>query len=1177
MSATILIVDDSPDTVEMLSTWLRVEGYQTFSAYGGHEALAVAARQQPDLILLDVAMPIIDGIETCRRLRTMPETADIPVILVTARNPAEARAEGLLAGAVDYITKPVNLPDLSERIAAALHDRDVRLLNTSRLLEELVHSALATLPCDLAWMLEVEEQEQLLQTRALASVQGDEVFAQPVLESGRSLAELEFPLSDEVNPLTGVLTTRRAVLNVPIRQMARIGAGEFYRLFQRLGLSYASLVPLTVGSRAVGVLVLATAEKTDLESPRGGQVITALASQAAIALDYVRLVRRLTEQEELMRAEQAFRQMILDTMGEGLAVIGPAGEIEYANNRLLRMTGYTRQEIDGCSIDILFHPDDRTQLKSALLQKRGATMKFDQRLYTKTGQEIPVILSRSSFTAIDPNAAEQVLVVSDRTEQKRREEALQLQSQRLQALNQAARVMTASLSPHEVITRILHAAVDVVEAEGASILLRSTENPDELIFMAAVGPQADRMAGLTVPLGQGIAGWVAREARSQLVADTSKDDRFYRDIDQSTGLATRSLVAIPLIVAEKAIGVLEVINKRGRPFDLEDVTLLEGMAGTAAVAIDNARLFNQTRRRLTELGTLLDASAAVSSTLDFGSVLELIVRRLADALRVQRCMIISWDRSSNTLGSLAEVVHASWPSGEGPISDLAYLPLRQAALKSGLPMLAHMSDSRTESAVRAELAWTDQQAVLGVPLWIGGRVVGLLMLYSNLRDHHFDETDVAEVDRLVRRWEGNLSSLAADGWRHPQELAALSDQLLALHGVTWVAVEEWLPDQNRTCRLSEYGFAAWTDHKSSPRNLDDFPTIRRVLSVAHPRVTGVWSLPEGSPERQFLERLGGQVSLMVPLIVRGQTEGVVNLIDTTPERVFDTEEVSLCQGIANVVSNAIENAHLYQSLERRASALEAAYAEVQQADRLKDELIQNLSHEIQTPLLHILGYVELMLDDTFGPLNPEQRDKLQFVAQRAQDLANLAKDIISVQALQQETMALKPTDIGGIIRHVVNNRKLQASRQNVVLEVRAASDLPLAMADPGRLTEALGHLVDNAIKFSHQGGIVEITVSSQPTTLAVRIQDQGVGIPAEAQRHIFERFYQADGSSTRQFGGAGLGLSIVHEIVTRHGGQIWVESEPGQGSIFTFTVPRADTASLPDQAARSSASEADPV
>jgi DNA-binding response OmpR family regulator len=158
--AKILIVDDIPDTVQLLKDWLESHDYDALGVTSSLKALEVAEEEKPDLILLDIMMPKMDGMETCRRLKANPKTASIPVVIVTAKNPSDARAEGMMAGAVDYITKPVNLNDLIKRIELALSVSSQEPADVQRLLEEVAHSALTILPSEMVWLLGVDNEEQ---------------------------------------------------------------------------------------------------------------------------------------------------------------------------------------------------------------------------------------------------------------------------------------------------------------------------------------------------------------------------------------------------------------------------------------------------------------------------------------------------------------------------------------------------------------------------------------------------------------------------------------------------------------------------------------------------------------------------------------------------------------------------------------------------------------------------------------------------------------------------------------------------------------------------------------------------------------------------------------------------------------------------------------------------------
>ncbi|MBN2469876.1 MAG: GAF domain-containing protein [Anaerolineae bacterium] len=1164
MSVKVLIVDDTPDTIQMLTVWLQGDGYDPVIVTNAHDALAKAKTEKPALILIDTHLPNKDGIITARELRHDPETVDIPIVLLTSNNPVVARTQVIMTGAVDYITKPINLRKLSQRVQAVLEPSNQLAVDTTRFLDEAVYAALDMAPCDLAWLLALDAGNYVLESRSIASRGGGSSIQKLNDHMGIDVQTFQMPVIADGNPIAAVARTRCGVTNLAAEQLAdQPGTQLFFQGIHALNIQYIHAIPLQVGQRMVGVLVLGYVERQELD-PGVWRVVTALSGQTAMALDYNQVAGHLADQEEMMKAEHAFLTTVLDTMGDALIVIGEFGEIEYVNNRLLRMTGYAREEVTGQRVELLVHPDDRQAFVYGLLHERGSTMKFDQRLYTKSGEVIPVLLSRSSFARIDPEAGQQVLVLSDLTVQKSREEALERYSQQLQALNQAAEAISSSLSPQDVIQEILHSAVNTVNAQGASVLLRSMENANELVFAATVGPEADRIKGMSVPLDRGVAGWVVREAKSQLVEDTSLDERFYVDIDHTSGLTTRSIIAVPLIVTDQVIGVLEVVNKQVGVFDHVDVDLLESVAGTAAVAIENARLFEQTRRRLNDLGTLLDASAAVSSTLDFGSVLELIARRLLDALRVERCQITAWDRGTNMLESLAEVADAYWPVDQGPVTQLIDRPVRDRVLNAVRYDVVALDDPACDAAERENLVVIGQKAVLFLPLVIRRKVVGLIQVYNGLHAAGFSATDIEHVQRILRSWVLHLEKHPSLVWYDYKPLSDLSNLLQAVPGVMWVTVEMWQPESNSLQRLRETGFALWIDQGGIQHNLDNYPTIKRVLSIAQPRVVERTALENDPLEQLFLTEAGGEVCLMAPLLIRGQPEGLVKLIDSDHGRRFDAEQISLCQGIANVVGNAMENANLYQSLERRAAALESAYAELKRADLLKEDLLQNLSHEIQTPLLHVLGYIELMYNEAFGPLNTEQREKLAFVLERAQHLSELAKNIITMQGLQTEQLDIRLTALDEVLPRAVSAWEQVAARRGITIKVIAPKTFPRVMADPNQLCTAIEHLLNNAIKFSPSGKSVELSVQVREAVLEICVRDQGMGIPREYHEHIFKRFYQVDSGASRKFGGAGLGLAIVQEIVSLHGGRVWVESEPGEGSAFLFTIPRATAVSLND-------------
>jgi PAS domain S-box-containing protein len=1106
-----------------------------------------------------VMMPKMDGMETCRRLKANPQTSSIPVILVTAKNPSDARSEGMMAGAIDYITKPINLADLVGRIENALATTNQSPVDVQRLLEEVAHSALTILGSDMVWLLGLDAEEQALKSRILATTGGQRVETDFLVAAGDGQPVPKYFLQDAGNVFCSTFITRKTAVNVSTEILKDDPTTRpLLRATEMLRLSYLTVVPITAAGKTSGVMVLGSLQPHNMESPRALQIVTTLASQAAIALDYSRLITDLTERELDMQREQAFRQMILDTMSDGLVVIDSKGGIKYVNRRLLRMTNYPRGYLESRSVGELFHPDDRMEIMVGLLREGATTMKFDQRLITRENRVIPVWLTRSRAQSDELN--NQVIVLSDMTEQKQREVELERQTSRLVALNRAAHAITSNLSLHETLQNILHSAMDVVEAQGASLFLFNKENGDELIVVAAVGSGSEIMMGMHVPVGEGVAGWVAREAKSQLVEDTRRDPRFYRAVDEQTGISTQSLIAVPLITAERVIGVVEVVNKLNDDlFTVDDVRLLESMAGTAAVSVVNARLFDETQRRVNELGSLLNASAAASSTLQFTQVLESVARKLADGLEVARCTIMAWNAPKNRLESLAEVCDIIWTQAEAPRRALSNEPLTRAALTSQKAVVASLLDNQLSLDNRVGLETIGMVAMLAIPVWHNGQIVGVINLYTTDHRGVYQDGDTSEAGRIVETWQTEQPDGGNFATADEQQLNNLADQLLQIRRTCWVTVRTWDESSDSTAVICEKGFAEWTRRPGATLSLENYPTLQSVIQKAEIRMGTLQDFADDSAEVEWVSYRGGRACLIVPLIERGNAIGVVKLIDQG-ERIFDDGEVRLAQGIANVVSSAMENARLYQSLDSRARALESAYNELQQADKAKDEFIQNVSHELRTPLISVLGYSGLMVEGEFGPITNEQRDALNNIVQKSQKLADIVEDIVSAQASETRTFDRKPVELAGVIRTVLEKHAQRAKETGLRFEVKIPQNVTAILGDPKAITEAFEKLIDNAIKFGSTGEKIEVQVQdSDGPMVQITVRDYGIGIDSSEQQKIFQRFYQVDGGSARRYAGTGLGLAIAKAIIEGHGGRIGVKSKLNEGATFAFTLPKYAT------------------
>lgn len=244
-------------------------------------------------------------------------------------------------------------------------------------------------------------------------------------------------------------------------------------------------------------------------------------------------------------------------------------------------------------------------------------------------------------------------------------------------------------------------------------------------------------------------------------------------------------------------------------------------------------------------------------------------------------------------------------------------------------------------------------------------------------------------------------------------------------------------------------------------------------------------------------------------------------------------------------------------LESKGEALENLNAELRRLDGLKSELLSNVSHELQTPLVSIKGYTEMILAGRLGEINEEQRHGLEVALRNIDRLIAMINNLLSFSRLEREAGKLHPTDflLLDVVDEVVELQRETLAQRGIELTTRYLTDDLTVHADRDKIVQVLTNLVSNAIKFNHDGGRVDIGVHrGRRGFLVVDVKDTGVGIPEAERSRIFDRFFRGAGGAEA---GSGIGLAIVQEILRRHGCVISVESEPGKGSTFTFTLPLA--------------------
>jgi signal transduction histidine kinase len=254
--------------------------------------------------------------------------------------------------------------------------------------------------------------------------------------------------------------------------------------------------------------------------------------------------------------------------------------------------------------------------------------------------------------------------------------------------------------------------------------------------------------------------------------------------------------------------------------------------------------------------------------------------------------------------------------------------------------------------------------------------------------------------------------------------------------------------------------------------------------------------------------------------------------------------------------------HLEEMVAQRTAELQEKNIQLEKALRARDQMIQNVSHELRTPLTLIQGYIQVLEQGFLGPLTAEQQQVLQTIHRGGDWLHYMVERLLTLQTLDGSVIRRIELDPQPLLRQAVKAWQARATQAGVQLQMETPPDLPPIMADPDLLSQVMENLLDNAIKFSPNGGTVRIRAWTEQledpdgSQVMIAVSDEGVGIPPDKQEQMFELFYQVDGSTSRRFGGMGIGLALCKAIVEVHGGRIWAESEgEGRGSTFYVALP----------------------
>ncbi len=403
-------------------------------------------------------------------------------------------------------------------------------------------------------------------------------------------------------------------------------------------------------------------------------------------------------------------------------------------------------------------------------------------------------------------------------------------------------------------------------------------------------------------------------------------------------------------------------------------------------------------------------------------------------------------------------------------------------------------------------------------------------------------------------------------------LSTVTEEMTRLLEIERCTISEWNQAENTLITLARYSSTRWWDPGSvdKVRQLANYPLTKMILEEPVPEQMTI-SQPYADPaEVAYMKKTNIRTRLLLPMAFKGQVIGLVELEDSRVERIFTPQEISLAQLLANQAASAIDNARLYTKLEderallvqrvtERTEELSRANAELARSARLKDEFLAGMSHELRTPLNAILGSAEILQNEVFGPLTERQRRYAKNVEESGHHLLSLINDILDLSKIEAGKMVieLRSVSVEAVCEASLRMIKEMALKKQLKVTQKIDQDVTVLQADERRLKQILVNLLSNAVKFTSENGQLGLEVVGNLAQQVVHftVWDTGIGIAPEDMRRLFRPFVQLDSSLSRQYAGTGLGLSLVSRMTELHGGGISVESQPGQGSRFTVSLP----------------------
>jgi PAS domain S-box-containing protein len=843
--------------------------------------------------------------------------------------------------------------------------------------------------------------------------------------------------------------------------------------------------------------------------------------------------------EELQESEKRFRQLA-ENIDEVFWLTDPnTSQVIYISPAYERIWGRSRESLysNPPSFIEAIHTDDRERVMAARPQAIQGSYNQEYRIIRPDGT-IRWVWARAFPIRDEKGLVTRIAgIADDITERKMIEADIREQREMLETINHIGQILSAELDLQRLVQAVTDAATELTGAHFGSFFYNVLdERGASYMLYTLSGVPREAFAHFPMPRATDLFGPTFRGEGVLRIDDVKLDPRYGRNspyYGMPPGhLPVTSYLAVPVISRSgEVIGGLFLGHPEAGRFSEYSQRTVTGLAAQAAVAMDNARLYEAAWRER----ALLEES-------------EERYRSLADAMPQ-----IVWTARAD--GHL-DYYNRRWFEYTGFTEE-------ESLAEEGWKGVLHPDDvepcrerwySSVHTGEEYKIEYRFRRASDGAYRWHLGRALPMRDGEGEIIKWFGTSTDIDDQKRAEEslRFIVEASEILSASLDYESTLASVA-RLAVPQLADWCAVD--MLEQGHSFRRLA---VAHTDpakievamelERLYPTDMNAPYGLARVLRTGKPE----WlseiqdSMLAGATQNDehlsFIRELGLKSYMIVPLIARGRILGAITFVTAESGRQYTESDLAYAEDLARRAALAVDNARLYR--------------EAQEANRTKDEFLATVSHELRTPLTAVLGWARILRSG--GIDNATAQRALETIERNAKSQAQLVEDLLDVSRIITGKLRLevRPVELKSVIDLSIEAIRPAAEARGVRLQVVQDPMAGPISGDPDRLQQIVWNLLSNAVKFTPRDGRVQVRLERVRSHVEITVSDTGAGIEPEFLPFVFERFRQADGTTTRQYGGLGLGLAIVRHLVELHGGQVHAAS-PGEnlGSTFTVELP----------------------